>query len=86
MTGDLVSVQEAGAGALPAGHPLLGFVLMAIGVSTLLEHGIDQLPALVTAGAAFLGGLAALLPTLSKFLDRRQARRHSEERHRRQVR
>lgn len=64
------------------GHPLLGLVLAAIGVSELLAHGLDQLPATLTAAAALIGAVVALLPALSAYRDRHQARRHAEERHR----
>jgi hypothetical protein len=75
MTGLAIETQGQG------GHVGLAVTLAAVGAGTIIDHGLEQLPATVTAAAAFAGAIAALLPALSSYLDRRQARRHAEERY-----
>ena len=75
-------VQDFTIGPVQQGHPVLAVVFLGIGLTQILTHAIDQGPGLITALAAFLGAAATGLPAVTAFLDRRQVRRHAEERFR----
>ncbi len=64
--------------AHPAAQLALPLTLLAVGIGTLIDHGLEQLPSTIMAIGALLGGIATLLPSISTFLAQRQRRKHAE--------